>query len=305
MKFSTLGMALMLLAGPAAAPAADVNETYQKLQQAVAQKDAAQVKELALALYPQVTQLLATPAPASADDKEAWTSQMAWGKSVAGYAEYSLFATGAAAPEPATTVDLIATLESMNPKSKYLDEAYAPYFLALSKTGAGAKVPALAEKALANFPENDDLLLILADNAMGKQQSDRAAVFATRLVAAVNRHSKPEGMAAADWDRKKNAALSHGYWIAGVVAGEKNQYAVADRNLRSALPLIQGNTQMMGPALFYLGVANFNIGKMTNNKAKVLEAGKFSDQAAAIAGPYQDQAWRNAGVIKQEAAKMR
>ncbi|MDE3166036.1 MAG: hypothetical protein KGN36_09535, partial [Acidobacteriota bacterium] len=220
MKFSTLGMAFMLLAGPAAAPAADINENYQKLQQAVAQKDAAQVKELALALYPQVTQLLATPAPASADDKEAWTSQMAWGKSVAGYAEYSLFATGAAAAaaQPATTVDLIATLEGMNPKSKYLDEAYAPYLLALSKTGAAAKVPAIAEKALANFPENDDLLLILADNAMGKQQSDRAAAFATRLVAAVNRHSKPEGMSAADWDRKRNAALSHGYWIAGVIA---------------------------------------------------------------------------------------
>lgn len=303
MKFSVFGIAMLLLAGTAA-PAADINETYQKLQQAVAQKDATQVKKLALEIYPQVTELLATPAPAAAEDKEAWTSQMAWGKSVAAYAEYSLSAT-AVVSEPATTVDLIATLEGMNPKSKYLDEAYAPYFLALNKTGASAKVPAIAEKALQNFPENDDLLLVLTDAAMAKQQSDRAQGYANRLVAAVGRHSKPEGMSAADWERKKTAALSHGYWIAGVIAGEKNQYAAADRNLRAALPLIQGNPSMMGPALFYLGVANFNIGKMTANKAKVLEAAKFSDQAAGIAGPYQDQAWRNAGVIKQEAAKMR
>jgi hypothetical protein len=295
---------MLLLAGAAAAPAADINEAYQKLQQAVAQKDAAQVKTLALEIYPEVTTLLATPAPASADDKEAWTSQMNWGKSVAAYAEYSLSAI-AVVSEPATTVDLIATLEQMNPKSKYLDESYAPYFLALNKTGAGAKVPAIAEKALANFPENDDLLLVLADAAMARQQNDRAQAYANRLVAALNRHPKPEGLSAADWDRKKSASLARGYWISGVVSGAKNEYAAADRNLRAALPLIQGNNQMLGPALFYLGVANFNIGKMTNNKAKVLEAGKFSDQAANIAGPYQDLAWRNAGVIKQEAAKMR
>lgn len=303
MRFLFFGMTIMLLSGTAA-PAADLNESYQKLQQAVGQKDAAQVKKLALEIYPQTVELLKTPAPAAESDKEAWSSQMKWGKSVQEYAEYSLYAT-AVQTEPAATADLIATLEQMNPKSKYLDEAYAPYFLALNKTGAGAKIPAIAEKLLQNFPENDDALLILADAAMAKQQTDRAQAYASRLVASLNRHAKPEGMPAADWERRKTLGLSHGYWIAGVVAGEKNQYAVADRNLRAALPLIQGNTQMLGPALFYLGVANFNIGKMTNNKAKVLEAGKFSDQAANIAGPYQDQAWRNAGVIKQEAAKMR
>jgi hypothetical protein len=75
--------------------------------------------------------------------------------------------------------------------------------------------------------------------------------------------------------------------------------------LRAALPLIKGNNPMLGPALFFLGVANYNIGKLTLNKAKMLEAAKFSQDSAAIQGPYQDQAYRNAMNIKTEADHMR
>jgi len=62
---------------------------------------------------------------------------------------------------------------------------------------------------------------------------------------------------------------------------------------------------MMAAALFYLGVANYQLGSATRNKARVLEAAKFSDQAAAIKGPYSDQAWRNAQIMRTEAGKMR
>jgi hypothetical protein len=41
------------------------------------------------------------------------------------------------------------------------------------------------------------------------------------------------------------------------------------------------------------------------DKARVTEAAKFSDQAAAIKGPLQQQAWTNAQVMKTEAGKMR
>jgi hypothetical protein len=61
----------------------------------------------------------------------------------------------------------------------------------------------------------------------------------------------------------------------------------------------------MGPALFQLGVANFQLGKIKLSKAQVLEAAKFSDQAAAIPGPLAQQAWHNAQVMRTEAGKMR
>jgi hypothetical protein len=62
---------------------------------------------------------------------------------------------------------------------------------------------------------------------------------------------------------------------------------------------------MTGEALFYLGMMNYQLGKMTNNKAKVLEAAKFSQDSAAIAGPFADQARHNALVMKNEAGTMR
>jgi hypothetical protein len=216
--------------------------------------------------------------------KEEWDKHIAYARDVELYAEYALFA-----------VELIGALEGQNPKSKYLENAYGAYFMALSQTGAGSRIPAIAEKALASFPRNEDLLLVLADNAMDRKQSDRA----------LSNHPKPEEMSAAAWERKRNRALGRGHWIAGMMHSEKAQYMAADQDLRAALPLIKGNDAMTAAALFHLGLAKYQLGKMTLKKAQVLEAVKFSEQAAAFQGPFAQQAWHNAQVMKTEAGRMR
>jgi tetratricopeptide (TPR) repeat protein len=200
---------------------------------------------------------------------------------------------------------LIAALEQANPCSKYLDVVYGPYLVAVSKAGGAAKVPAIAEKALANFPDNEDLLLVMVESSMSRKQTDRALTYANKLTAVLANHPKPETLSAADWERKRNAGLARGYWVAGVIYGEKGNYAAADKKLRSALPLVKGNDAMTGPALFYLGMANYQLGKMTLNKALVLEAAKFSEQSAALEGAYAEQARHNAIVMKADAGKMR
>lgn len=304
MKLSVLGVAIVLLGGPVVAAADDLETAFQQLKEAEASNNAEQVKKLSAQVHTLASDVLGKPEPTSADEKEAWKSNADYAKSAELYSEYALFATAVKSPAP-VMVDLLSTLEQQSPKSKYLDEAYGSYLAALNQTGATAKIPALAEKALANFPENEDLLLFLCDYAYRQKQSDRAAAYANRLTNALGKHTKPENLSAADWERKRTAALRTGYYIAGIVAGEKNQYAAADKNLRQALPLIKGSDAMMGPALFYLGFANYQLGKMTLSKAKVLEGEKFSEQCAAIQGPYQDQAWKNSMIMKTEAAKMR
>jgi len=301
-KLPTLSLALVLLAGPAVA-ASGLEDALQTLKDAVEKKDPALVKKLVADVYPQATQAAAEPAPKDDDEKTAWTNRVEFAKSVQEYTEYALYAVAIQSPA-ATQVDLISTLEQQTPKSKYLNQAYGSYLVALDKTGASAKVLPTAEKGLANFPENEDLLRVLADSALAKNP-DRALALANRLTAAYNKHSKPEGMAAADWDRKKSEGLGRGYWIAGVVYGAKGQYLNCDKSLRAAMPLIQGNAAMAGPALFFLGMANYNLGKMTLSKAKILEAAKFSEQSAAIPSAYTEQARHNALVMKDEASKMR
>jgi tetratricopeptide (TPR) repeat protein len=224
-------------------------------------------------------------------------------KSVGEYAEYALYAVSVGAT-PATVVDLISTLEQQNPKSKYLEGAYAPYLVALNQAGSAAKIPAIAEKALASLPNNVDLLAVLADTALTKQQNDRALSFANRVIAAFAK-PKPEVVPDAEWTRKKTVLLGRAYWIAGMVAGAKNDFKGANQNLRAALPLIQGNNAMLGPALFQLGLANYQLGKLFLNKAQVLEAVKFSEQCSAIPGALADQARHNALVMRTDADRMR
>jgi hypothetical protein len=258
---------------------------------------------LAIEVGAMARQAAAQSAPGESDP-EAWKKHVEYVRSIESNSEYALYAT-AVQQEPATLVDLMTTLESQNPKSKYLDEGYAQYLYALAKTGGEAKVVAVANKAIVNFPANPDLLLVLANTALARNQADRALEYANRLVAAVGRRPKPEGVVAADWERLRNASLGRGYWIAGVISAQKNKYGDADRNLRAALPLIQSDEIMKGLALFQLGVCNYQIGKVTLDKAKVLEAAKFSEQAAAFNTAYAHQAYLNSQIMKTEAAKMR
>lgn len=266
--------------------------------------DAAQVKKLAVETCALARQVISTPAPQADAEKRAWTVRVDRARSIEVHTEYALIAAAVRA-SPSTTVDLLSTLERQNPNSKYLDDAYGRYFLAMDKMGEASKIPAVAEQAIAHFPDNEDLLLVMADTAVKRKQSDLAQRHSERLVAVLVKHPKPEGVSPADWERKRSAALGRGYWIAGLMHSEKTQYYEADKDLRAALPLIGGNDSMMAPALFQLGVANYQLGKTLMRKAQVLEAVKFSEQAGAIKGPYAEQAWRNAHIMKTEAARMR
>jgi tetratricopeptide (TPR) repeat protein len=304
MKLLLVGFAILSSARAVVVNSEDLGVAFQNLKQAGALKDFAGVEKLAVELFALTRQASAVPAPQDEAEKAAWNNHAAYARELEMQAEYALSAAAFEAPAQ-TAIALLSTLEKQNAKSKYLEAAYARYFVALQQTGAAAKIPAIAEKAVANFPENEDLLLVVAENAMNRKQSAAALNYSRRLVAVLNKHPKPEGMSAADWERKKSAALGRGYWIAGIMLSEKGQYFEADKNLRAALPLVKGNEAMAAPALYYLGVANHQLGRMTMNKAQVQEAARFSEQAAAIAGPYAQPALHNALVMRAEAEKMR
>jgi hypothetical protein len=293
-------MAVVLLGAAAFAFAQDLESSFQSLKDAEGKNDAALLKKLSADTFALVQKALAEPAPQAADEKEAWTARINYAHEIANNTGYVLYAAASKGPA-AATVDLLAALEQQDPKNKYMDEAYTTYLYALSQTGASAKIPAVAEKGLADFPENTDLLQYLASYARAAKQNDRALGYANRLVAAMSKQTKPESLPAADWEKKR----TYGMYLVGVISGEKGQYAAADKNLRVVLPLIKGDNSMTAEALFQLGMANYQLGKMTLNKAKILEAAKFSDQCAAITGPFAAQAWKNSAIMKADAAKMR
>lgn len=304
MQRTLLCLAGLLFAGSVFAAPDDLEDSYSKLQSAVTAKDAAQVKELAPKVCELARQLAAKPAPAEESEKTAWEKSVKYAKEVEVYTEYALYSTAVQSP-PATLVEMLAQLEQQNPKSKYLGNAYGTYLAALHASGQAAKIPAVAEKAVVHWPEDEDLQLVLADLDMNRSRVAEAGTHAERLVAILPRHGVPEGMAPAAWERKKAQALGRAYWIAGQAHASKGEYNLADPDLRNSLPLIAGQDAMLAGAYFQLGVANYHLGRAAMNFRQVQEAAAFSDKAALYRGPYQDQARVNASAMRREAEKMR
>jgi hypothetical protein len=282
----------------------ELDNSYKSLKDAQLRKEATQVKKFAAQACALARTVAADPAPEADADRAVWKERVAYARNIELQTEYALSSL-AAESAPAVAADLFEALEQQNPKSRYLEESYGRYLLAANQSGGATRMVTVAEKGVASFPDQEDLLLVLADGAFNRKQADRALTYSRRLIAVMSKHPKPEGVPAAEWERKRSVSLSRGYWIAGVVTAEKGLYAEADRDLRAVLPMIQGNATMMAPALFYLGVANHQLGRTTLNKKQVLEAQKFSEEAAKISGPLAAQAWKNALASKTAADRMR
>lgn len=298
-------VAFLLVVGTIPDATEKLEDSFAKLKEAQAGTDVALVQKLAGDIWAAGHDLVAEPAPQAEADKDAWQKRVAWARELQNYAEYAVSAAAMRAANPADTLALVSLLEKQNASSKYLDDTYPYYFAALNRTGATAKIPAAAEAVLKNFPNNEDALLILADRATVRNETDRALNYAERLITAVAKHPKPEGMTAADWERKRTFASTRGHWIAGVMHSQKNQFYEADKDLRAALPYVKDNEAMLAATLFHLGVANYQLGLQMRERPRILEAAKFSDEAAKIKGPLSEQAWRNAQIMRAEAQKVR
>ncbi len=302
MKLSVLALIALLVAGPVLAD--ELDDSLAALKEAQSKKDLAAIKKLAAETSELAKEQAEMEEPADASLKEAWKARSAWAKDVVKFADYALYSTALGA-EPDVAIEVLTALEAQNPKSQYLDEGgYQVYFAALTKKGEASKIPAIAQKALASLPNSMDLLLVLADDAMGKGQTGQGSTYAQRLISAAGKAQKPEGMSDADWNQKKGLALGRGYYYTGMVQAQGQNYFQADKSLRAALPYIKGSGQMYGMALFQLGVANFTLGAQTNNKKRVLEAISLTEQASKIAGPHTQQAVANITAMRAQAAKM-
>ncbi len=278
--------------------AEDVDDSYAALKDAVEKKDVDAVAKLAPETAKLGVALAAKPQPSDASAVENWKARVQFGKEVSSYAEYALSAIAAGA-EPAKTVELVDLLLEVNPKSQYLSTAAPSYLYALGKTGGAAKQLAGAEKILKGAPANEDALYALASGYMSSRPA-QAQAYATRLTATMRTKAKPEGTSEADWDKKKSLYLGQGYYIAGATAAQTQSWKDCDTNLRAALPYVGTNPSISGTVYFYLGLANYQLGKLTGDRPRMQEGQKFSEQSAAMAGPMQAQAQRNASLIKQE-----
>jgi tetratricopeptide (TPR) repeat protein len=273
----------------------DLDVAYGSLKAAEGKEDADQVKAWAARTSEIARKNIASmKAPADDDEKQ----RLEYVKGVDTYSEYALYALALKLKDPKQIAELGAALEHQNVKSQYMPQLSSIYLNALTQSKQNA-CPAAERLAAANA-KDVDASINAANCSLQQKQYDRAVAHSTHVVDALGSRSKPEGMSDADWASKKAMLLGRANWIAGMAYASQSKLGPADKALRAALPSVKGEPQMAAPALFQLGLANYQLGKSLGDKSKMKEGLQFFQQCADIAGPYQDQASKNVRTIKTE-----
>ena len=294
LAFGTMSLCLVGWAAPN-----DLDDAYQKLKDAQSAKDPDAVKKWATETS-KLAKAEATGPKLEGFSDEDWPKRVDYAKGVGTLTEYALATTAAqAGVAPEKVVELMDALLAVNPKSTYVGVAANAYLTALGKMGGTEKQIEGATKILNGSPNEEDALMTLADNLMSKKP-DQAYTYATRLVTSMKSKAKPEGYSDEDWNRRKSLLLSRGYYDAGVTGCMRQIWKDCDTNLRAAVPMVGNQPALAGPTYFYLGVANYQLAKITTDRTKLQEALKFTQQSAAIAGPMQAQAQQYVTVMQGE-----
>lgn len=300
MKFWTFALALTLAGGLFAN---DLDDRYAELKAAQAKKDPDAVKKLALEASKLARVEAVAPQPSDAAAVADWKQRVEFAKQVDLFAEYSLASTAISITDQAKMEELVNALLELSPKSQYLTLCSSTYLAAMAQQGT-EKHLAAAQKLLAANANNEDALDALA-NGYISSSPDRASGYATRLLAVMKAKAKPDGVAEADWEKTKSVMLGDGYYISGAAACAKSGWIECDRNLKAAVPYVNRDPRILGITYFYLGLADYQIGKATGDRTKVQEGERYSEQSAAIPGPMQQRASANAQSMKLELAAPR
>lgn len=275
----------------------DLEVAYNGVKAAEGKEDPDQLKIWAARSSEMARKIIgSTKAPADDDEKQ----HLEYVKGVANYSDYAIYVVAIKLKDPKKVSELGAALEQQNVKSQYMPLLSGVYLNALTQSGQVAKTCPTAEKLAAANPKDADALVFAADCNLRKSSFDRAVANATRAVEAIGSRSKPEGVSDADWANKKATLLGRANWIAGIAYGSQNKYGPADKALRAALPSVKGEPQLLAPALFHIGMANYSLGKALGDKSKIREGLHYFEQCAEITSTYQDQASKNVRAIRSE-----
>lgn len=281
----------LLAAGPD-----DLDTAQRCLHAAEAKNDPELIARYAIQTW-DLASRLAAPGKANASDPRA-----AEATQVMNYSEYALVAAATQTQDSRRRLELFQTLEQKNPKSQYMEGAYVEMVRTYKQMGNSAKAASLAEQVLATSPDNEDLLLLVAEHYFKKDdQPNKVITYSSRVISVLENKSCPQGVSQDEWLKKKAQYLGAGYFMAGIVHGQREHYALADRLLRDALPYAKENNQMLAAALYTLGVANYKLAEQSpDDRVRIHDALKFVEDCAALKTSYQERAQKYVDSIKAE-----
>ena len=280
-------------------PAA-VRGAFAGLGAAESAGDDAKVIFFAEATHAACQKVLSAAMPEGADENQ-WKATQDYAKQILPLSEYALVKLAGKSSDAAAIDGYAERLAKLNAKSEYLPAIRERQFLvarAANNQPLGLKA---AESLASEGKASEDALLYLAGIYLEtKRHPEKVMEYTDAALKSLAESKKPDSVTAEDWEKavKFNTGLAH--WIQGLQNANEKKWAAANHSLRLALPQIQGNPSMLAAAYFYLGISNFEIGKRSKTHKEIVDAVKFSEQCAGIAGPYQAQAKQNVKAMRAQ-----
>ena len=273
----------------------DLDAAHQNLKASEAKKDPDLILKWAGETSKIAQKMAASKQPTDADEVEAWKKSVDFAKQLDTYTEYSLYAAAAQSTDPRKRIELGEALSARNPKSQYMPQVIQVEFASYRQLGDNDKSLAFAEKSLETDQSSEDILAFVADQYVQKKRDpDKVVAYSAKIVELMDTKPAPAGVSEGDWAKKKTTMSGLAHYMSGTTLYGQKKLAPADKELRAALPLVEGNEQLKGATLFYAGLANYDM-------KNIPDAIKFNQQCAAIKSPFQAKASANLKVMQSQA----
>ena len=275
----------------------DAEAAHQNLLAAEAKNDPDLIRKWSDQTSQLARKVAQSPQPSKPEEVENWKARVDWATQLDTYTEYSLFSAALKSQDPKKRIELADALNARNPKSQYIPMLAETRFGSYRQSGDNQKALEFAEKTLETDQSSEDMLIYVAyEYVQKKRNPDKVIAYSAKIVELMDTKPKPAAVSDEDWNKKKRTMSGLAHYMSGTTLFTQNKFADADKELRAALPLVEGNDQIKAEALFDLGLANY---KMKN----IPDALKFNQQCAAIKSPYQSKAAENVRAMKGQPAK--
>lgn len=256
-------------------------------------KDAALLQKWNGRAMQMAPKLASMPKPANVDEA-AWKQTLEMAKGLLEHEEYDLYTRSL---QPTSTKEKVAALErflARYPASRYAAQVW-PYLMGAYRSLAdNGKALLAANRVLSADPVNIEALL-LTGQILLEQRSNYAKVQANgaRVLELVAKQPKPKDISPQEWEKKKDHYIGSAQLMIGNTYVNSNNFAMADKHLRVALPYLRGSGATEAAILFYLGWANYNM-------ERYMESAEFFRLCTPFGGQFGEQAARNVTAMKRE-----
>ena len=178
---------------------------HQTLKAAEAKKDADLIRKWSAQTSQAALKAVGAPKPAEEDEVENWKKRVDCARQVNTYYRILALRRRAAEPGPEEEDRAGRSARTAQPQERVPAAGHSQWFLAYRQAGANDKAVALAEKVLAGGPADEDMLLVVAGDYMQKKKDpEKVHAYAAKIVEIMAAKPKPEGVAEADWQKRKS-----------------------------------------------------------------------------------------------------